>query len=297
MRMPSHLSTVMAALLVAGSAARASDHDQDQQVAADPRGTVEVSNFSGRVEVTGWDKPQVSVHSAFPKDNTHVDVRSDHGRTSITVRSVGHFGPAEADLRINIPRGSELDVTSVSADLISSGVLGMQRLKTVSGKIRAEFAQADVEAKTVSGDVDLKGAGKPAELHLSSISGSLRIEHGAGDVEATTVSGDLNMEIDPARSVRTRTTSGRTAIQGTLGKSADLDAQSVSGDIRLHAAAEGGFEYEVSTFSGSIHDCFNQQAERTSQYGPGERLNGTRGKGSGHVRLKTMSGQIELCDK
>jgi hypothetical protein len=87
------------------------------------------------------------------------------------------------------------------------------------------------------------------------------------------------------------------SIQGALANSADVDAQSVSGEIRLHAAPEGGYEYEVSTFSGSIRDCFNQEAERTSRYGPGERLNGRRGNGGGHVRLKTMSGSIDLCDK
>jgi DUF4097 and DUF4098 domain-containing protein YvlB len=173
----------------------------------------------------------------------------------------------------------------------------MQRLKTVSGRIKADFGGADVEAKTVSGDVHLTGSGKPAELHLSSISGGIRLEHGAGDLEATTVSGDLNMQLDPGRSVRTRTTSGRTVIQGSVTKDADLDAQSVSGDVKLHASPQGGYEYEVSTFSGSIHNCFGQEAERVNRYGPGERLNGARGNGAGHVRLKTMSGQIDICDK
>ena len=298
MRTPSVAAAVAAALLVAGPTVHASDRDLDQQVAADPHGIVEISNFSGRVEVSGWDQPQVSVHSVNPSDNVTVELSGGHSHTSITVRSHGMWGGGgEADLRIKIPRGSELDVTGVSSDITTDGILGMQRLKTVSGRIKADFAAADVEAKTVSGDVRLIGAGKPVEMHLSSISGSIRLEHGAGEVDATTVSGDLNVQLDPARSVRTRNTSGRTVIQGSLTKDADLDAQSVSGDVKLHASAQGGYEYEVSTFSGSIHNCFNQESERVNRYGPGERLNGTRDKGSGHVRLKTMSGQIDICDK
>jgi len=39
------------------------------------------------------------------------------------------------------------------------------------------------------------------------------------------------------------------------------------------------------------------KAERTSQYGPGSVLQGTRGEGAGHVRLKTMSGDVQLCDR
>jgi len=30
---------------------------------------------------------------------------------------------------------------------------------------------------------------------------------------------------------------------------------------------------------------------------PGHTLQGTRGDGAGHVRLKTMSGDVQLCDR
>jgi hypothetical protein len=42
------------------------------------------------------------------------------------------------------------------------------------------------------------------------------------------------------------------------------------------------------------------EAERVSKYGPGRRLNGTRGtpgSAEAKIRLKTMSGDVELCDK
>jgi DUF4097 and DUF4098 domain-containing protein YvlB len=170
-------------------------------------------------------------------------------------------------------------------------------LKSVSGSIRAEIAQADVDAKTVSGDITLRGAGKPVELHVTTISGSIRLDHGAGDVEATSTSGDLNVQLDPGRSVRVRTISGRMIIQGKLAKDGDLDGQTVSGDVKLHMGPEDGYEYEVTTFSGSIRNCFNVEAERSSRYGPGARLSGSRGSGHAHVRLKTMSGDVDLCDK
>jgi hypothetical protein len=297
MRMSILVSAAVAAL-AAGTVVRASDHNSDQQVNADPRGIVEVSNFSGKIDVSGWDQPQVSVHANMSNDVNNVDVRSDHGRTTVTVRMHGmSFGGGEAELNIRIPKASELDVTSVSADVNSKGITGAQRLKTVSGSIRADISQSDVEAKTVSGSVSLHGDGKPASLHVTSISGGIRVEHGAGDVEATTVSGDLDVQLDPGRSVRVRTTSGRMSIQGKLSKDADVDAQTVSGDVKLHAAPEGGYDYELSTFSGDIRNCFNLQAEKTSRYAPGERLSGTRGSGSAHVRVKTMSGQIDMCDK
>jgi DUF4097 and DUF4098 domain-containing protein YvlB len=293
------LSCVVAIGLLASVAARAADERVfDREMPAEPRGTVEISNVAGKVEVSGWDRPEVSVHGDLEGGVDRVDIASDHGRTTITVRLPSYsFHGGGADLRVKIPRGSELDVSSVSADVTSSDVQGVQRLKTVSGGIKADIAQSDVEAKTVSGDVVLHGHGQPAQLHVTTISGNVQVDHSAGGFEANTVSGDLSIQLDPARSVRVRTTSGDFSFQGKLLKGADFDAQTVSGEIKLHAGAEAGYEYEVLTFSGDVSNCFNVAAERTSQYGPGRRLSGTRGDGGGHVRLKTMSGGVDVCDR
>jgi hypothetical protein len=79
-----------------------------------------------------------------------------------------------------------------------------------------------------------------------------------------------------------------------------MDAETVSGTLTVRAVPEGGLDYEVSTFSGDIKNCMGGEVERVSKYGPGRRLNGTRGKGGAdqaRIRLKTMSGNVELCDK
>jgi hypothetical protein len=300
-RLASLTSIYMAiALLGAIGMAHADSGRYEQTVTAEPKGTVEISNLSGKVEVEAWDQNQVSISAHLDNDYQKVDVNSDRGRVSIAVRMPGaHFGGGgDADLKVKVPRGSDVDITAVSADIRSTGVLGAQRLKTVSGSIKADIGQADVEAKTVSGDVVLHGqGGKPAVLHLTSISGSIRLDHGAGDVEANSTSGSLNVQLDTARSVRMRTISGDVTLLGKLTKDADVDTQTVSGPIKMHTDSDSGFEYDVTTFSGEIGNCFNAQAERTSRYGPGERLSGSLGKGSAHVRLKTMSGDINLCDK
>jgi len=100
-----------------------------------------------------------------------IDVTSDHGHTVIRVVLPSYsFRSGSVDLRVQVPRGSELDVSAVSADVTSTDVQGVQRLKTVSGEIRADIAQSDVEAKTISGDIALSGHGQPARLHVSTVS-------------------------------------------------------------------------------------------------------------------------------
>ena len=290
-------ATVMASLSAAGVAVHAQERQFDQQTVADAHGIVEISNFAGTVDVSGWDQPQVSVHADIPQGADKVKISSDRGRTTITVQFPNFsFDANGVRLKVRVPRASEVDVTGVSADVSTTELSGVQRLKSVSGSIRADIAQADVEAKTVSGDVMLRGQGKPGELHLTTISGSIHLDHGAGDVEANTTSGDIRMHIDQGRSVRLRTINGDVHLNGSLVKDADVDAQTVSGDVKMHAAAEMGYEYEVTTFSGDIGNCFSVEADK-SRHGPGQRLSGTLGKGNAHVRIKTMNGDIQLCDK
>jgi DUF4097 and DUF4098 domain-containing protein YvlB len=285
-------------LLVGTAASAANDKTFDRQVPAQPHGVVEISNVSGSIEVSGWERNEVSVHAELDPAVERVDVSSDAERTTIKVilpHSSSHGG--EARLQVKIPKDSELNVSAVSADVTTNGVLGVQHLSAVSGNINAELGGADGELKTVSGDLRLKGRGLPARLHVSTVSGDVRLEHGAGDLEASTVNGTLVLSVDSARSVRARTTAGDVRFEGKLARGATLEASTVSGDLNVRASAEGGYAYEVSSFSGDITDCFNARPERVTKYGPGSRLEGTRGEGAGHLRLKTMSGDVQLCDR
>lgn len=292
------LSKVMAAFLVlwASAAYAAGKSDFEKTVPADPRGIVDISNVSGRVEVSGWDRPEVSVRAELGAGVERVDVTSDHGLTAVKVvlPHPGHHG--DADLHVRVPKESEVTVSAVSADVMTSGVLGVQRINTVSGDVMAELAGSDLELKSVSGDVKLKGHGQPARIHVTSVSGDVRLEHGAGDLEAGTVSGTLVVSLDSAHSVRLRSTSGDLHFEGKLMRGADLDATTVSGDLGVRASSDGGYNYEVSTFSGDISNCFGAEATER-HHGTGHRLEGTRGDGSGRVHLKAMSGDIQLCDR
>jgi DUF4097 and DUF4098 domain-containing protein YvlB len=298
MRIASRLSVVLLLLAASAVAAASSDRTFDRQAPAQPRGVVEISNVTGNIEVSGWDRSEVSVHADLDTGVERVELTSEGPRTTIKVilpHASSHGG--EARLQVKIPKDSELDVSAVNADVTTTGVLGVQHLSAVSGNIAAELAGADVELKTVSGDLRLKGHGQPARLHVSTVSGDIHLEHGAGDLEASTVNGTVIVSLDSARGVRARTTSGDLRFEGKLTRGASFEAATVSGDLNVRASADGGYAYEVSSFSGDITDCFNVSPEHVSKYAPGNRLEGTRGEGAGHVRLKTMSGDIQLCDR
>src|SRR5580658_4437905 len=90
-----------------------------------------------------------------------VDVTSEPGRTLIKVVLPEHSSRnGDATLHIQIPKDSELHLTTVSADAKVSGVQGAQRVNVVSGDVSTEIAGADLDLKTVSGDVKIKGHGQ-----------------------------------------------------------------------------------------------------------------------------------------
>jgi DUF4097 and DUF4098 domain-containing protein YvlB len=299
------MRTAFVGLLVLGSVAAPLAHAEPpfrKTLAADPHGVVEISNFSGRTDVSGWDRPEVDVQADSDTPADRITVESDHGHVSIKVQ-VSHHS-SSTDLRIRVPRDSEIDVSGVSADIVAADVEGELMLKTVSGRIRADVFQKNVEVKTVSGEVVLRGRGKDSGasgIHVSSISGSIRIDRAGGDLEAINVSGDMTLRLDhPAHDVRIRSTSGDVTFEGRLTRGGYLEAQTVSGDLEVRSSPEGSLDYDVNTFSGDIKNCMGLQAERVSKYGPGKRLNGTRGTSGAdeaRVRLKTMSGDVDFCDK
>jgi DUF4097 and DUF4098 domain-containing protein YvlB len=285
---------IFTALALLASSTVLADEDFSRTLSADPKGQVEVSTFGGVVDISGWDQSQVDIKGELSSSVERVDVAGDGHRTSIRVimRNGG-----EATLKIRVPKYSEMEVTAVSADIHTHGVLGEQRLKTVSGDIYAELNASDVETKTVSGNTSLRGDRKPISLRATSVSGDIHYERGAGDLEGSTVSGSLSASLEPGKDVRVRTTSGDVTLDGKLSNAASLAAETISGELQMQMKTEGGYRYEINSFSGDIENCFNKEAERSSRYGPGSRLLGSLGEGKGEVRLKTMSGDINICDR
>jgi DUF4097 and DUF4098 domain-containing protein YvlB len=216
----------------------------EKKVAVDPHGVVDISNVAGKIEVSAWDNPEVEVRGEIGAGVDKVDVSTDRGRTSIRVYVPNHtFRSASADLRIRVPRDSELDISGVSSEVVTTDVEGTIRVKTVSGDVKADVYGRSAEVKTVSGDVVLRGRGKGAgssDIHVTTISGNIRIDRAGGDLEATSVSGDMTIRLEPTRNVRVRTTSGDVGFEGKLAKGASVDAETVSGELTVRAVPESG---------------------------------------------------------
>ncbi len=84
---------------------------------------------------------------------------------------------------------------------------------------------------------------------------------------------------------------------GKLTRDGRVDVEGVSGDITLRLSAPGGLSTDIESFSGDIEGCLAGNVERVSKYGPGMRLNIRTVEAGARVRAKTLSGDIDICDR
>jgi DUF4097 and DUF4098 domain-containing protein YvlB len=286
---------LLACVLPASALAR--DGSVERKVAADANGEVVISNTAGTIDVRGWDRSEVQVTGTFDGSVERVDVETGSGRTLVKVVYSRGSHRGDADIEVQVPRGSSLEVSGTSADISSRGVQGTQRLRTVSGEVTADIAGNDSEVRSVSGDVTVRGTGKVSGLRVTSVSGNLDVANVGGRIELVSVSGDARVNASEASDIRGRTTSGGLEIFGKLTRDARVDVEGVSGDITLRLSAPGGLSAEIESFSGGIHGCLAKGVERVSKYGPGVRLNLRAAESGARVRAKTLSGDIDICDR
>ena len=293
------LAALAGACASLGLAAAAHAEEISERTPAEPQGQVEVSNTSGSVTITGWNKNEVEVAGDLGEGSERLEFTSSGGITRIkVVLPKKTHDVDDTDLDIRVPSRSSIAVNTVSADIVVRDVAGAQRLQTVSADISTEAVAEDVECKTVSGDITVVGAGQRGLLTITTVSGDAQVQHVAGEVNANTVSGNLNVNLGDTTRSRLRSTSGDLNLHGKLVGDARLDAESISGDVRVDLDTPIAADFEVSTFNGEIRNCFGPKSSRTDEYAPGRELRFREGTGStGRVRIKTLNGDISLCRK
>jgi len=304
---------LIATALVATAAAAAGAADitttaYSKQVPVGATDRVNINNVAGSLNITAWDRKEVDIQGELGPDVDRVEIKQGDGGVDIRVilkddpwnnnswKNVS-WKRSEADLRIRVPAGVRLEASTVSASLTASGLRGKTRLKSVSGDVRSDVVAPDLEAKSVSGDVELTGSGAASRLRANSVSGDVTLNKVAGDVEAKSVSGDVEIQLQAAEDVEVASVSGDVAVAGGLANQGELEAESVSGRVRITAQAPGGYHYELKSFSGRIKSCLSGGQVEDSKNGRGGSVSGTLGLGSATLRVKSHSGNVELCDR
>jgi DUF4097 and DUF4098 domain-containing protein YvlB len=178
------------------------------------------------------------------------------------------------DIRVVLPRGAELRIETVSADIVASGDFDDAHLHSTSGEVRLEGSAEAADLKTVSGDIyarsiegdariqTVSGEAEANEVNgplvLKSVSGELNVASASSHVRGTSVSGDITVGAARGGSLVIKTTSGDIDIGVVPGTSVWMDVSSLSGsttsELEPSDAADDGRSIEVraSSLSGDV---------------------------------------------
>jgi len=275
----------------------AADREVKESGPASATGTVMIENISGSIVVIGWDKAEVSVEGTLSGDIEELKFKTGKKKTRIEVVYPDNKKniKGKADLVINVPRGSRLEVECISAVIEVSDVTGQVDVSSISGDVTVTGECEELEAESISGDVFIEG-GAP-EIEIGSISGKVKARGKASDIEVGTVSGSIDLAFDKFLGLNVESVAGDATIKGDLAGDAHFSIDLHSGDLTLTVPGDLSADFEIETFSGEIDNGFGQKSRKTSKYAPGRELEFTVGGGSARVRINTFSGDVVIRTK
>jgi len=277
-------------------AAPATAEEVNRTLDAASNGRVHISNIAGEVTVNGWSRDQVEVTGELGRNVEELIFERDGNKVIIKVKVPKNGGRGiDSDLHIQVPQGSSLDVSTVSADIDVKKVRGEQMLETVSGDVDTEGGESDVSAEAVSGDVTVNGQNKEANTRANTVSGDVILVRVAGVADAQSVSGDVTVTEGSFDRVDMNTVNGDILFRAGLRDGGKLVTETVNGsvDIEFDGAVSGRFD--IDTFNGDIDNCFGPKPERTSKYTPGLELSFQEGDGDARVKVSTLNGDVSIC--
>jgi DUF4097 and DUF4098 domain-containing protein YvlB len=190
-------------------------------------------------------------------------------RANLDIESVS------ADIDIDGVAPEDLDVDTVSGNVVIAAAPGSANIDSVSGDLTLTLNSRDAKSESVSGDIVLKG----------------RLD---GEVHAETVSGDITIDSrgERLRRLSTGTVSGDADVRVGLADGGDIKSETVSGEIRLRLPKNLSARVSGESFSGDLEAPGAKV--RTEEFGPGKTLETRYGSGAGEIRMESFSGDATL---
>jgi hypothetical protein len=208
-----------------------------------------------------------SVEMEFDAHGNTLTIRTQPHGLSISSKGIRRgsrawldFGSSDVDVVVEVPRGSALNISTVSGDTNLSGVLGPVTVKSISGDVVTHDTSETLAVETASGDV--RSAHVLTTLMCKSASGDVTCQGVAARTEIHSASGDILLSADQPGNIVVRNVSGDVVVRVARGLSVDISGDTVSGTMGTDIDLDGGGEnasddedtlvIKVSTVSGDI---------------------------------------------
>lgn len=261
----------------------------------DPRGRVAIDNLKGRVEVRGWDRPEVKITGSLGQGVEEFSLKGDRNTLHLEVKYPSRSNKTEPTVLIlQVPLQAELEIDTVSADIDVHGMASRElSLQSVSGNISANGAPGRAKVESVSGNVIVTFNSR--DVAVSTVSGDLTLRGRLnGKVSVETVAGDVFVDSKAATlsGFQAGTVSGDVQARMGLAEDGIVKMESVSGDLLLIVPRELSAQVSGESFSGDLRAPGAKIVRK--EFGPGSSFDAHYGAGKGEIRLETFSGDAEL---
>lgn len=230
---------------------------------------VELRSFAAAIEVLAGEDGRVTVSVT---DQPGLRVKLLQAGDRVVAEFDGRHQLREGKVRVEVPRGSALDLSTVSGPVLVRSTGGEVRVRGMSGPVIVQDA-ARVDVETIDGAVHIEGT--PGPLRVHTISG------GVGIVGAT-----------PALQVEIETSSGEVDVRGACGRGCRLDIDGVASAIKLALDAASTFSLRFVSHSGQLRDGLHLGVRR-AKGDEGEWIEAVQGQDpQGAIECETFSGDL-----
>lgn len=292
------LPALAALLFASGSVLAQTPIERSAGIDGDAR--VNINNLAGSVTVRAWSRNEVRISGTLGREAEQLRVEGDARRLDIEVvyprNGRGRLSRAdETELVIELPRGVELSVQTVSASIDVDGVDGARaELRSVSGDVVFAGQTPDLRIGTVSGSV--RSDGGTLRVAVETVSGEADVASAAADVGVRSVSGRVGVKADRVERLNAATVSGIVEVElAALVDDGRVEVETMSGVVGLRLPADLSARIEASTFSGNIRSDFGDVSR--PRHGPGQSLDTKAGGGSAHIKATAFSGTVNIRRK
>lgn len=187
-----------------------------------PTARLEVHEITGPPLLVSWDGWTLGISHVKDKD----------GSLWESMKSLGQDkGKRSARISISVPSSTSINASTVSADALINGVRARVKANSVTGSLTLSDIVGNVDANTVSGDI---------ECHALQ-----------GDFNGNLVSGALTVQASRLHKIRLVTVGGDATLDLT-DSGAQIQSNSVSGDVTVRIPKGGGYDVSAHTATGHI---------------------------------------------
>ncbi|MCH7563665.1 MAG: DUF4097 family beta strand repeat protein [Gemmatimonadetes bacterium] len=247
---------------------------------------VVIENFSGRLIVRAWDRPEVRFE-AETREEANVNVA--RSARELSFRPGRRWRNRSVTTVVRMPEWAPLDIRGNELDVEVEGLTGGLSVRTIEGDIRIREVSGGVVARSVAGVLEVEDV--EGSLELFSLDDDVWVSRVRGDVSVEVGDGDIHLRRIDSRNVQASTVDGEVEFEGVIWPDGRYELTTHDGDITLEVDEAVSASVSVSTFDG---DFTTELPVLLSGLYRSRELRFTLGGGEATIIMRAFDGEVRL---